>query len=222
MSKLRVAISRLGEAVNRACPTRQLQSLSNDGEGQVIVQLLDAEGNKVVVNACFLDPDDYPRSSIILQVDEDRSKCPDRLVEKVASLSERFQDGAQLCTVLSKVGDQLVPTVVVTGRMMHLCDHDAQPLDVERYQHVTPDTHARKCARGTATHGMIKVEPPLLTRHFCTSMLATGQANMHISRDDHSCMASLMLLASQPPAGLQCLGHPCRNVGAECSRNTAG
>lgn len=102
MSKLGAAVRELATRLSDACPTQQLKQLTVE-DGQVVLHLTDADDNKIVVNAVFLDPDEYPRSGALVQVDEGSSKCSSRTVEKLSALSERLQDGAQLCAVIARV-----------------------------------------------------------------------------------------------------------------------
>jgi hypothetical protein len=102
MSKLNTAIKGLAAALEDACPTQQLKSVTRSTE-QVVLSVADADDRKVVINLLFLDPDEYPRSGVLVQVDEEASKCSSKVAEKLGALSERFQVGAQLCAVISKV-----------------------------------------------------------------------------------------------------------------------
>lgn len=101
MSKLNTAVKGLAQALEDACPT-QLKSVTPSGD-QVALVVADADDRKVVINLLFLDPDEYPRSGVLVQVDEEASKCSSKVAQKLGALSERFQDGAQLFAVISKV-----------------------------------------------------------------------------------------------------------------------
>jgi hypothetical protein len=68
-----------------------------------VLHLTDADDRKIAVNLVFFDPDQYPRSGALVQVDDSESKCSSKTVEKVSALSERLQDGAQLFAVIAKV-----------------------------------------------------------------------------------------------------------------------
>lgn len=103
MSKLAAAVKALSASLAEACPTAQVQSLTSDSSGTVTIKAQDAEERQVVINLCFLDPDEYPRSGLLVQVDEDASKVPSSVVSRLAATSERFQDGANLGAVLVKV-----------------------------------------------------------------------------------------------------------------------
>lgn len=103
MAKLSTSCKALAGALAEACPTQQLKSLTADGEGQICLQLADADEKRVVIHFVFFDPDEYPRSGVLVQVDEDKSKCSSAVVEKLGALSERFQDGAQLWAAIAKV-----------------------------------------------------------------------------------------------------------------------
>jgi len=103
MSKLRSAVKELASALSGACPTQQLKGLtSSEEEGQVVLHAVDADDNKIVINVLFLDPDQYPRSGALLELSEGSSKG-DRLAVALSAMSERFQDAAQLCAIISKV-----------------------------------------------------------------------------------------------------------------------
>lgn len=101
MSRLSAVVKGLSQALQDSCPTQQLKSLTKS-DGQVVLHAVDADDRKIVINLVFLDPDEYPRSGLLVQVDED-SKCSSKVVEKLGALSERLQDGAQLFAVISKV-----------------------------------------------------------------------------------------------------------------------
>jgi hypothetical protein len=103
MTKLSTSCKALASALAEACPTQQLKSLTADGEGQISLQLADADEKMVVVNFVFFDPDEYPRSGVLVQVDEEKSKCSSAVTEKLGALSERFVDGAQLWAAIAKV-----------------------------------------------------------------------------------------------------------------------
>jgi hypothetical protein len=103
MVKLNEAVKRLAKCLVESCPTQQLKQLTSTEDGQVQLQLTDADDRKIVVNLVFLDPDEYPRSGALVQVDEGDSKCTSSMVEKLSALSERLQDGAQLFAVIAKV-----------------------------------------------------------------------------------------------------------------------
>ena len=103
---LRVAVKEISACLAEACPTQQLKSLSSEGDGQVVLQLTDASDKKVTVNIVFLDPEEYPRSGALVQL-EDNGSSSGKLADRLGAASERFQDGAQLCAVLTKVGHQL-------------------------------------------------------------------------------------------------------------------
>lgn len=103
MTKFTPAVKGLQEVLQESCPTQQLKSLTQGSDGQLSLHLADSDDRKVVVNLVFLDPDEYPRSGVLVQVDEDSSKCSIKVVQKLGALSERLQDGAQLFAVISKV-----------------------------------------------------------------------------------------------------------------------
>jgi 3,4-dihydroxy-2-butanone 4-phosphate synthase len=103
MSKLSTSCKALAGALAEACATQQLKSLTADGDGQICLQMADADDKRVVVNFVFFDPDEYPRSGVLVQMDEDKSKCSSTVADKLGALSERFQDGAQLWAAIAKV-----------------------------------------------------------------------------------------------------------------------
>lgn len=105
MSKLNEAVTQLSKCLAESCPTQQLKQLTSAGDGQVVLQLTDADDRKIMVNLVFFDPDEYPRSGALVQVDEGESKCSSNTVEKLSALSERLQDGAQLFAVIAKVSN---------------------------------------------------------------------------------------------------------------------
>jgi hypothetical protein len=103
MARLSAVVKGLSLALQDSCPTQQLKSLIKS-DGQVVLHAVDADDRKLVINLVFLDADEYPRSGVLVQVDEDEdSKCSSKVVEKLGALSERLQDGAQLFAVISKV-----------------------------------------------------------------------------------------------------------------------
>lgn len=102
MYKLNTAIKGLAQVLEDACPTQQLKSVTR-ARDQVALAVADADDRKVLINLLFLDPDEYPRSGVLVQVDEEASNCSSKVAQKLGALSERFQDGAQLFAVISKV-----------------------------------------------------------------------------------------------------------------------
>lgn len=102
MSQLRAAVNELAKSLSH-----QLKSVELAGEGQVALKLV-ADGDTAkttTINIIFIDPDEYPRCGALVQLDEDASgsSSSSGLAERVSAVSERFQDGAQLCAVLTKV-----------------------------------------------------------------------------------------------------------------------
>jgi hypothetical protein len=99
MSKLAKAVKGLAGVLAEACPSQAAASLSaGSDEGQVVLKLGGA-----VLTLVFFEPGDYPRSGVLLQVDEGSGRCSATQADKLGGLSERFQDEAQLSAIISRV-----------------------------------------------------------------------------------------------------------------------
>jgi hypothetical protein len=110
MSKLTKAIKLLGAALgcsgddgDTAPPRVSLRP--GVEEGQVLLTLRPSSAdNQVTLQLLFFEPSEYPRSGVLVQVDEGASSgCPPGAADKLAGLSERFQDGGQLSAIIAKV-----------------------------------------------------------------------------------------------------------------------